>query len=319
MAKPPDMLPVPDLAKVGQRSPWLFRAAVVVLIGLSLLVVIERNRIRAYWWAWQLTRTDDAAAQAYYVGSLSAVGDAATDAVERLARDERPEIRSLSIIVLARLPHGGGVNGLGTLLGDRDQDVAESAALSLAFIEGGAAAGQAQRLLIDAVASDDSRRACAAAAALSRVNSEPAIVALANAARRHAEPLVRAQAIESLAASLGAGRMTRQPLPPPTAECDPLGVLVAALSDEGTFTGGLSLERQMASASGFAGARTGVPMPATEPATLSAGRTVGDVAAENLARLTGQPIEPRETWTPEEQAQVLKQCREALGGQKDKG
>lgn len=272
----------------------------------------ERNRIRAHWWARQLTRTEDSTEQTFYLSSLAAVGEDACGAVVRLADDKRAEIRSLAVIALGALPDGGGIDALGRLLGDADQDVAESAALRLAFAEGAPAEERARRLLMEGVASSESGVAAAAAAALSQVRSPAALAALGRAVREHPAPRVRAQAVESLSAVLLAARGSPEPGLSAAVESDSVGVLVGALADRATFIGCLSLERQIAGAQAFAGDRGAMPTTAFVAPTISAGRTVAEVAAENIRRLIGRPIDPATPRTADQSAALAAECRRAI-------
>ncbi|MBN2561165.1 MAG: HEAT repeat domain-containing protein [Phycisphaerae bacterium] len=356
---------------------WWFWLTIGVLVCLFFVAVHHRDRIRAHWWASQLASADDTETQAYYLGLLVAVGDSAEGAVKRLARHECAEVRALAVVVLARLPDDGGFDELRRLLWDTDRDVAESAALSLAFMDGGRGLGA----LIEATAFDQtpshnlpcrrcpahdetpagrrchslgtgSRPTAAAAAgvaALSRIKSAEAVKALCNAAARHPHPLVRAQAVESLAACIAADQTTSPPchrvewLPPASrpalgpgasqpaadrqparaaadgdpipagADCDPIGVLVAALSDQAEFHGELSLERQIRAAMAAVGPNAR-EWAAAAPAGTAAPvvRTVSQIAADHLGRLTGMQFDHHVARTAAEQAELAVRCRYEL-------
>ncbi len=311
------------------RGVWRARLAVGALVCLFAVALWQRNRIRAHWWASRLARTSaaDPAAQARYLSSLAAVGADATGAVGRLARHERPEVRALAIVVLARLPGPGALSALGRLLFDDDPDLAESAALSLAFMGG----RPSRRLLFEAVGSDRPQGAAAAAAALSRVAAPEALTVLADAVVSHPHARVRAQAVESLAAWLlsAPGPIASLPSSGPSngtatsgsAMLDSTGglnsvmvgaidALVTALCDRATFAGRLSLEREIDAAQGIMAGPPGMPRVKTRPAPGV--RRVCDVAATGLTRLTGRPIDARAATTATARAELTIRCRRWL-------
>lgn len=312
------------------RGVWRARLAVGALVCLFAVAFWQRNRIRAHWWASRLARTSaaDPAAQARYLSSLAAVGADATGAVGRLARHERPEVRALAIVVLARLPGPGALSALGRLVFDDDLDLAESAALSLAFMDG----RPSRRLLFEAVGSDRPQGAAAAAAALSRVAAPEALTVLADAVVTHPHARVRAQAVESLAAWLlsAPGPIASRPSSGPSngtatsgsAMLDSTGALnsvdmvgsidalVAALCDRATFSGRLSLEREIDAAQGIMAGPPGMPRVKTSPAPGV--RRVCDVAATGLTRLTGRPIDARAATTATARAELAARCRRWL-------
>lgn len=309
------------------RLGW-FWPAIGVLVCLFVIVIHQRDRIRAHWWATQLANVDDLEKRAYCLASLAAAGESATGAVQRLARHESAEVRALAVIALARLPGERGVTGLGCLMGDADRDVAESAAVSLAFHDNTAALG----LLLEAAASDDRPSATAAVAALSHVASAAALEALCDAATEHSCPLVRAQAVESLAASIMAEEAkprlpTTRPVrgsdPSPSEagrdpteyarDRDPIAVLVAALNDPAVFNGSLSLERQIAAA-GAAVQKTAGRKAVDQPSesAMAGQRTVAQVAAKSLAMLTGKTLDGQAARSDVEQAELAAQCRRWL-------
>jgi len=92
--------------------------SIVALVALFAVAMVQRDRIRAQWWAWRLTRVHRPADQAYYASSLAAVGDAAVGATRGLTRDGRADVRSIAVAVLGHLPASGAVPILATLLAD---------------------------------------------------------------------------------------------------------------------------------------------------------------------------------------------------------
>jgi hypothetical protein len=297
MSEQPELTPSLPPARAGTRWFWL---AIIIMVAGFVIVVVERDRIRARWWAWRLARTTDLTEQGHYLGLVMGVGEAGVGAVDSLSRDERPEVRALAVVALAKLDGEQGVAGLRRLLADEDADVAESAGVSLAFLKD----QQGLRPLLDAVEHGSPTAAVAAVAALPRIASPMALAALCRAASGHADARVRAQAVESLSAWLVAGGKSDGQ------SCDPLAVLVAALEDSGKFAGVLSLERQITGAEAMASrpsAKTAASQPAV-PACCQL-RSVGEIAAESLGRLTGQPIKTGTTRSPEERAKLTAQCR----------
>jgi hypothetical protein len=303
------------------------------------LVILERNTIRAFWWAWRIGHTDDSALQAYYLASLAAVGDRASPAVRCLAASDRPETRACAVVALAKLPRRAGVPGLQTLLHDPDPTIIEFAAVSLAFLAlDNPDDPQAETGLLQAARSTSSPTAVGAAAGLARLASAASTDTLCELAARHADPWVRAQAVESLAAQLMAARATRAPWsastslpaalrdatsvrppsssPPTVPSCDSVAVLVAALADRGAFAARLSLERQIASASVAAGRpAAGVSLAPSDAIVTS--RTVAEIAAAHLERLVGRPIDPSAGLSPVESAKLAAEIRHAPDANSD--
>lgn len=304
-----------QLASRTGRS-WWFWLAIGVFVCLFAVVIHQRNRIRAHWWGARLaeTTTEDPTMQAYYLASLAAVGDSATGAINRLARHERADVRALAVVALARLPDGHGLEDLRRLLEDDDRDVAESAALSLAFMSGDGAGDRSLQVLTEAASSDKPMSAAAAIAALSRIHTADALEPLCGAAAGHLKPLVRAQAVESLGAWLrtsprhGSPTTTR-----PVGDSDPVSVLVAALSDQGTFSGRLSLERQIDAAEAAMNEHSDAQATGESSGhAASKRRTVAEVAAASLGALTGRTFDHQVERTTAQQADLITQCHRRL-------
>lgn len=298
-------------------TPRWFWLTIALLVCSAAAALHQRNRIRAHWWVTRLVNNPsaDPAAQAYCLASLAAVGDQAAGAVQRLARHDRSEVRALAVVVLARWPGEDSLDELRHLMADADPDVAESAALSLAFLGG---TGPTRRL-IDAVGADQPSVAMAAAAALSRSDSPEALTTLCDLASRHPRPRVRAQAVESLAAwtanallgraqASGDGEALPRAFGHPATR-HPIDVLVDALDDQATFQGHLSLERQIASAALAAGDRENNAASDGLPEE----RTVAQIAADALERLTGLQCDPSVSTTAAQRAQLADRCRRLMG------
>ncbi len=292
------------MAPASRRWFW---PCIIALVCLFFLVIYQRNTIRAHWWAAQLAEAKNLTDQAYYLASLAAVGDSAAGAVRRLARDEDASARALAVIATARLPGRRAVDGLRRLMADADREVAESAAVHLAFM---ADRSEALDALITGTASEHPRTAVAATAALSRVGAPRVTGALRQAAIEHPEPLVRAQAVESMIALMTADLTDTDT---DATSCGPvresIAVLVAAVNDQATFAGRLALERQVDEATAFIrrSSQTGSPGSPEKPSD-QAERTVAQIAADGLARLTGRTIEHQIPRTPTQQAEFVNDC-----------
>jgi hypothetical protein len=285
-------------------SRGAFRISICILVVLFGAAILYRNPIRAHYWAARLADSGDISTQGYYLACLANLGESAHGAAQRLARHPQAHVRSLAVFVLQRLPPESCIDDLASLLADADEAVRESAATALGF----KGSPQAVRVLCSAARSDDGNRAAAAAAALGRVESPAAVDALCEAAKTHRVALVRAQALEALTDAIlsgdsGQGVSTKAHAAPTSRpQCDPLAILVNALSDGGTFSGVLSLERQRRGAERFAGA-------STRPAPAEA-RRVREAAAAFLSTLTGRPVEWEGPWSDERKQATVEQCRQ---------
>jgi HEAT repeat protein len=271
------------------------------------------NNLRAHWWATRLAAAEDLKSRAYYVASLTAVGDAACGAIHRLAKDPRPEVRSLAIPAMIRLSEKSRLIELSGLLADADADVRESAATALAFM----GADAATRLLIEHAESPQGSSAAACVAALGRLSSPDALAAVCKAAASHADPFVRAQAVESLAACATIASLGDQDGAPPfRSSSDPILVLVSALGDRAIFTGHLALERQIATVSTAMSSKAAPSrekiakfrLESTPPPAPAAPRTVAEIAASWLSSLTGRQIAPADLGDSGP-AELADQCR----------
>lgn len=284
-----------------QNSILRLYLPLAILVALFSLVVVERRQIRARWWAWRLSYTDDADARGYYLACLAATGAPAAGAVNSLAGDERADVRAMAVFALQRLPGGEGIQTLARLLRDQDVSVREAAASALIFME----RDEATTALFDTLSQPEEPPAAAAAAALGRSGDAPACEGLQRAAREHSSPLVRAQCLESLAGRLRDSISTRDATSRPAIDaCDPLASLVAALADRASFAGPLALERQVAAAS----ARVG----ASPPNLAGANRCIASFAASLLRELTGGPPDDRIPTDESGRAALLAECRRSM-------
>lgn len=245
-------------------------------------VIVFRNRIRCEWWAYRLAAATAPADQAYYVSCLSAGGDSALPAIRRLSADSRPEIRSIALLLIGQLKIETIVEIIPPLLHDSDRDIRETAGTTLAF----SGAPAAIALLCDTAASPHDGVACSALASLGRTADPAAIAALCDTLARRPQPLVRAQAAESLAEAITPTAEANRSAATPA--CDPVAALVHALADTEPFAGILATEHQIGRVSAHVARQT--TQPVSQPAMQFSRRTVADIAAAGLSRLTGEPI-----------------------------
>jgi HEAT repeats len=295
------------------RTYWAFRLSIVTLGLLFALTLWQRDRLRAHWWASRLVATEDLNLRGRYLAGLISLGPKASEAIRRLSRDDRAEVRCLSVYALQSLANGQGVGDLSRLVGDSDQAVRDAAATGLALMQ----RDDARDALCELARKADEATACAAAAGLARIEDPVALATLCETARRHRSPLVRVHAIESL--------VDLRPTPASTDSCDLCTILAEALADRAEFSGALALERQRLAAEGFA-FRAAVGRPTSpglvDPKTLSSPgavfrpinqpekglRTVAQYAASSLSALTGQSAD----WVGLARQEVVAKCRSGL-------
>lgn len=281
----PPHAPAPDLPVPSSGYNARFYLVLAAMVVAFLIVVVQRNRIRARYWAHQLKQTDDLAEQAYYIACLTSVGDAAAESVKSLVWDSRREIRLLAIPasqgLTPRIRHKFVLN---ILLIAEDEELQASAATAIALSHW----RPGEQFMIAVSQSPTESTACAAAGGLSRIDSAAAADALCTIIQTHKSPKVRAQAVESLAAHLQPSLDNRGAI---TGELDPITVLVQALGDSGEFTGQLAAEREIEAVSSAVTSRKGLRVATSGPSAPTA-RTVASVTAGVLTELTGETIEP---------------------------
>lgn len=277
------------------------------MVFLFAMVVVQRQRILAQWWVHRLKETTDAAEQAYYVACLASVGDDGAGAIEKLGQYPRSEIRALVIPASQGLSDGRRFSLLRVRLGDSDYDVRLSAATALAFLN----YDPTHSFLIGQMNSPAPEIVTAAASGLARVSTPDAVAALCEAASRHWNAWVRAQAIESLGqqfVSDASAALTSRPADDEE-DCDPVAALVKALSDQGLFSRRLALEAEIDGVARALTASRGIPAePATSRST-DGRRSVAQVAAGTLTTLTGHTLAPQAEMSGEEQTLLAQQCR----------
>lgn len=283
MDESPQLIP-PAAAPTSNRR---FIATLVIMAIAFATIVLFRNRIRCEWWGRQLAAATTPTDQAYYISCLSAVGDDALPAISRLSRDPRPEIRSIALLLIAQRPIATVVEIIPPLLHDADRDIRESAGTTLAF----SGAPAAIALLCDTAVSPSQEIACSALASLGRTSDAAAIATLCDALTRRPHSVVRAQAAESLAEAITPSAERTFAALATTKSCDPVAALVHALADAETFHATLATENQILRVTAHMATRT--TQPVSQPAPRPAVRTVADIAAAGLSRLTGETIEAR--------------------------
>ena len=268
---PPD----PQRQPQARRGRWRFRIAIAILIAAFVGTIWKRDAIRARWWAYRLVQSDDLNEQAGWITAIEATGPAGLGAARYLAKSDRAAIRSMAVAVLGHCSNDGAIRTLGALVRDPDRDVRESAALTLAF----SGHPLSRRLLIDHAAASDSDAAAAAVSGLARVATVEAQSCLVHALRSHGDPLVRAQAAESLADNLAIAGVL-------VATADPVSILLRSQEDDGVFRGQLVAEREIERVTGHVAMQTATTLPVENPDPTHTPRRVGDIATVSLCRLT---------------------------------
>lgn len=262
---------------------------IAVMVAAFAMVVWQRNRIRAEWWARKLAEAQSLDEKAYYMTSLLAVGESAHGAIARLARHESAEVRSLAVVLLARTTIDLQRSELPRLMDDADQEVRELAASTLVLTGD----EQCCREVMRALQGRSFSRTRAAAAALSRAPPRDVVGALSDAARQHEDPATRAQAIESLALLLQAeagGRSPRTASSPVTFAELGIGSLVDGLLDQGLFEGRLAAERAADAATRFVESKRPEFVAVGAETRPAKPRRVCEVAQAWVRELTGGKV-----------------------------
>jgi hypothetical protein len=277
--------------------------AIAVIAIICILAVIERDRVRAHWWAWRLAQTTDIRQRDYLLACLTSVGEASAGALNNLAGNSDASLRLIAVFGLCKIPPALAIPGLSSLLSDQAIEVRLQAATSLAFFDTPAAI----ETLYRAAKSESADEAGAAVAGLARVPAPLALPALCDASRTSKSPYVRAQTIESM------GELLTSEDGQPSPGCDPLMQLIECLSDQGKFDGYLALELEVSKATKAASksAPTSLKGPATSD-TPPSDRTVRQIAATILQQATGVPIRADANRTESERAELATRCRAAL-------
>ncbi len=234
-----------------------------VFVAAWLAVVAFRGPVRVMWWELRLRSADSETQQSYYVNLLSSAGRSALPAARSLLEDEDAALRSLGVAIL-------------TLIADEEAD-----ALLRSALPDSVERARDTSLLTELetmVRNQNMATALAAVRAYGEFDCATVVGPLSRAARTHAVPLVRAQAVEEL----GALRC---------AEAVP--ALIDALGDNVQYEGSTRLDELDEQA-------LGILLEARAPAvgdslTLQQFRSVSDQAAFSLRLITGQSFGFRST------------------------
>lgn len=282
----------PATPSLTRRSEFPLLAIAIMVLAF-LAVIWQRDRIRAQWWLYRLPRVESLEEQAYYVACLASIRDAGAGAIGALAANNDEEVAALAIPASQGLSVGARLSVLRQLLRHGDLDVRLGAATAISFIDDPRAVSE----LIAASKSGNAEFASAALAGLSRVQGAAAVAAVSEALRSHENPMVRAQAAESLGqhvrALIGTARSASGAASQPIEQCKMVATLAAALADTGTFAGQLALEREVEAVSAAVTAREGMRVTTSNVAQTpptDKSRVVGEVAAMMLSELTGHII-----------------------------
>jgi hypothetical protein len=108
-------------------------ALIIILVGLWLTALWYRMEIRAFWWAYRITRVESCELQGYYAACLGSVGDKALPALSRLLDDPRPSVRLIGVCVLRSCPSKAALEKLLSCLDDPSTEVSSAATLEIAL------------------------------------------------------------------------------------------------------------------------------------------------------------------------------------------
>jgi len=243
------------------------RGLIILMLVASAALVLKRSEIRARWWAWRLGSAQNSNQISYFSACLAGVGAKGVSAVIPLLDSDRADIRISAAWILGQARESSANDALIRSLQDPDDDFRAFAATQL-----GIAADTAVVAKLWSIASEEPvQSAVAAALALEKSQAPEADQSLQLLAMNGRFPELRAQAVESL------GRR-RSPNSKPT--------LLACLSDSAQVEGVLLGERRDQRV--LAAVMLQVPgIPSADHLTPSA-RTIADIAARALTRLTGE-------------------------------
>lgn len=292
-----------------RRSIWF----PIVLIGMVVAfatVVIQRDRIRAHWWAWKINRTTDALEQAQLIQLLVGALPDSEPVILSLLDSDSPSVRLLAQVPIGQLSDESAVPALTGLLDDADRRVREAAGLALVF-----RSSDASRASLVAVAESEERVAAAAAAySLSRDTDKSTICVLARLVSTHPSPLVRAQALESLVDRLTETAKDKRAALSENEACDPILSVVEATSDDGLFDGILAMENEIAEARDFMSTQHGPVEQPAESDEANTRRSVGEFARGLISDRFGVDIPADRQLTTVEQAEIADAIRSVIKG-----
>ncbi len=252
------------------RSYW----SVVVFVAAWLAVVAFRDPVRVMWWELRLRSADTETKQSYYVNLLSSAGTLALPAARSLLEDEDAALRSLGVAVLTRSADETAGALLRSALTDSAEQVREMAVVGLAIRHDPAILAELEAM----IGSKNQETALVAVHAYGEFDCATVVGPLSRAARTHALPLIRAQAVEQLGSS----------------RCDgAVPALIDALEDNAQYEGSTRLDELDEQALGLL-LEKGEPATGG-PLTLRKFLTVSDQAAFSLRLITGQSFGFRST------------------------
>ena len=258
---------------VRQGPTRIFSTAVIIalMVACAAAVVSQRQAIRARWYAHRLAQAESPADLARYAGILAAMGPSARKPALNLLDNPRPDIRVLATLIVGRLADPAAAEALLKALSDPELDVRVSAAAQLGLLPDSA---RLLPQLLDAVGKEPRPTAMAAVLAIEKISAPTATEAMQMITQSHPDPVIRAQAAESL------GRRRD-----PTS----MAVLVGRLDDDAAvdvqLLGEFRDEQAMQAI-----AVQGRGLPESTPARVH--RTVADVAERSLEKITGKTYTP---------------------------
>jgi hypothetical protein len=283
--------PEPEEIPLG-RSQRRMMISIAVLVAIWAVAMLNRQTLRAHYYAIRLTHSSDSVVHAYYFPRLCAMGDAAVGAAARLLANQDAGLRIVAVGVLHHARSDRARTLLLKALDDPDEEVRDLAVLGLAFFHD----LRATEPLMKMLSTPAEHPALEAAVALERIGGNQAVDALINAARTHPMIDVRAQSIDSLG-RLGA--------------VDAIDPLIDLLVDEtpvGFEAASDRAARRALERAGLELNRRGItsrPVSSQPPQF----RTIADVADQALRRITRESFDFRSTDPPDRKQNAIQLWR----------
>jgi hypothetical protein len=199
MTTPPEPPVSPSTDTTAAEAPsrtrrrWTF-LWLILLLSIWGLIMLFRMEIRAQIWAYRLTQAQSREERRYFLACLTSIGNKSLGAAKRLIRSRRPEVRMMGITVLESCKGPEAEHLLIDLFRDRDDDVADDAALALAGRPGAIGYLPMLREMLDR---HDQASRHAAVALLRMPGLEPEAI-LVKALSGTDDPDLRAQIIDTL-------------------------------------------------------------------------------------------------------------------------
>lgn len=280
-----------EQATASRRRVSPSTAVIIAMVLAWGGVILSRNVIRSYWWAFRVTQVESADDRLVYFHRLASLGNRGVPAVDRLLEHLDPGIRSLGVGVLHQTSSAAGLSRLIAACDDADVDVRRLAILGLAHRE----QADAIEPLIEMMRTADERTAMIAVSAIAAVGGPRAEALLVQAVRHHAHVGVRVEAIERLEArGLGAASAT--------VSDDVISALIDVVHDDSVFEGltesGLIAERVFHDVRAEAATKTAVPLGVE--AEIARRHVIGERGEDALEYLTGHRIDENADENPNE-------------------